>query len=187
MVCIRHCHGRHRAPELCSRGSEATLKGRKDRNEAESSKINQWQSFTKRQMKLKPVLVYFNVWNVSEVIYAPTWMYFSPFVFLSPLFHFLGFFFFNRKKYIWELIGFPGFAARHCNWSLKRWICQLAGHAFDNMRGKEWRTPPARRAKVCSHGRAPWHCPSLCHCCPIFLSLPHISQSTCDFGPFQVR
>lgn len=34
-------------------------------------------------MKLKFVLVYFNVWNVFEVIYAPAAMCFSLFVSLS--------------------------------------------------------------------------------------------------------
>lgn len=67
-------------------------------------------------MKLEFVLVYFNVWNVFQVIYAPTSMCFFLFVSLFLSLYF--FFFFSlkqEKKNIWELIGFPGLAARHCN------------------------------------------------------------------------
>lgn len=85
-------------------------------------------------MKLKFVLVYFNVWNVFQVIYAPASMCFSLCLSLSlpSLFFSLK----QGKKNIWELIGFPGLAARHCNWSPKRWICQWAGHEFDNQERK---------------------------------------------------
>lgn len=45
-------------------------------------------------MKLKSVLVYFNVWNAFEVIYAPASMYFSLSLSFFPPF----FFFLTEKK-----------------------------------------------------------------------------------------
>lgn len=140
---------RHLALGLHSRDSDwLRTQAKTKKRLRQSSKINQWQNLKKRQMKLKFVLVYFNVWNVFEVIYAPTSMCFSLFVSLSPP----SFFFpLKKKKNIWELIGFPGFAARHCDWSLKRWICWLAGHEFDNRRGKGRKISPCTQSKRVSH------------------------------------
>lgn len=46
---------------------------------------------------------------------------------LQCIFHFL---------FILQLIGFPGFAASHCNWSLKRWIYRLDRQNSDNLQRK---------------------------------------------------
>ena len=47
---------------------------------------------------------------------------------LQCIFHFL---------FILQLIGFPGFAASHCNWSLKRWIYCLDRQNSDNLQRLE--------------------------------------------------
>lgn len=49
--------------------------------------------------------------------------------------------------FILQLIRFPGFAASHCNWFLKRWIYCLARQNSDNLRRTEnKRKQPIHRA-----------------------------------------
>lgn len=72
----------------------------------------------RRQMKLKFLLVYLMCRTLSS------WFM----LWLQCIFHFL---------FILQLIGFPGFAASHCNWSLKRWIYCLDRQNSDNLQRME--------------------------------------------------